>query len=130
MAVPLARGTIVYLSTVNVGALSLFAYDKAQASRGGQRVSERHLCQTALFGGWLGGLLAMQVFRHKTRKTSFQRKYASALATNAVVMLPVLAFMGGNTSYRTQFGRALRGIGTFGSGQGKGGGRKPPRYRR
>lgn len=130
MAAPLARGTIVYLSTVNVGALSLFAYDKAQASRGGWRVSEQQLCQTALFGGWLGGLVAMQLLHHKTRKISFQKKYVSALATNAAVMLPVLAFMGGNTSYRTQFGRALKEISAFVTGRGKGGGGKPPRYRR
>jgi uncharacterized membrane protein YsdA (DUF1294 family) len=30
-------------------------------------------------GGWLGGLIGMMVFRHKTAKWSFKFKYALAL---------------------------------------------------
>lgn len=30
-------------------------------------------------GGWLGGLLGMMVFRHKTAKWTFKFKYALAL---------------------------------------------------
>lgn len=63
-----ARSTLVYLGAVNAGSVALFGYDKTQAQNGGWRVSEADLCRSALLGGWIGGLLAMQVFRHKTQK--------------------------------------------------------------
>lgn len=69
MAAIVARGAVVYLGAVNVGSFGLFGYDKWQAERKRWRISEESLCQSALFGGWIGGLLAMQMFRHKTRKT-------------------------------------------------------------
>lgn len=68
MAVVSARAIAVYLAGVNVGAAGLFGWDKLQATAGGWRVSERDLCRSAVAGGWLGGLLAMHLFRHKTRK--------------------------------------------------------------
>jgi uncharacterized membrane protein YsdA (DUF1294 family) len=54
MAVPrlAARGALVYLGTVNVGAAALIGYDKMQAQSGGWRVSEADLCKSALLGGW------------------------------------------------------------------------------
>lgn len=63
-----ARSALLYLGAVNLGAAGLFGYDKLQAERGAWRVSEHTLCQSATLGGWAGGLLAMQTFRHKTRK--------------------------------------------------------------
>ncbi len=37
-----------------------------------------NLAATGALGGWLGGLLAMLLFRHKTTQLSFQLKYALA----------------------------------------------------
>lgn len=68
MAQILARGTLLYLGTVNLGSVALFGYDKFQAQREEYRVSEKALCRSAWAGGWAGGLVAMQLFRHKTRK--------------------------------------------------------------
>jgi len=56
-----------------------FGFDKWKASRSGSRVSEFALVLLGALGGWLGGLLGMLVFRHKTAKWSFQFKYALAL---------------------------------------------------
>eukprot|EP00173_Palmaria_palmata_P001236 Plantae.Rhodophyta-Palmaria_palmata.ctg16630.p1 GENE.Plantae.Rhodophyta-Palmaria_palmata.ctg16630~~Plantae.Rhodophyta-Palmaria_palmata.ctg16630.p1 ORF type:complete len:148 (-),score=20.84 Plantae.Rhodophyta-Palmaria_palmata.ctg16630:164-607(-) len=105
MAVPrlAARGTLLYLGAVNVGGAALFGYDKMQAQSGGWRVSEADLCKTALYGGWLGGLLAMQAFRHKTRKESFQEKYASAVAKNAAAGGAALAVATRSPAYRQAF---------------------------
>ncbi|KPZ15695.1 putative family protein [Pseudomonas syringae pv. viburni] len=44
----------------------------AHAGNGGQRTPENVLHTVELLGGWPGALLAQQVFRHKTRKVSFQ----------------------------------------------------------
>ena len=49
----------------------LFGYDKFQAKREGWRIPEKVLLGLSLFGGGLGGLAGMLVFRHKTRKNVF-----------------------------------------------------------
>ena len=133
----LARGTLFYLAAVNGGAVGLFAYDKHQASNGGWRVSEQTLCNTAMMGGWMGGLLAMQLFRHKTQKKSFQKKYLAAIGTNTVVAAPVVLVGSRVPAFRTQFQISFRQLtsafGRYGRGYRvpkKGGGRKPPSGRR
>ncbi|KAK9814634.1 hypothetical protein WJX72_009080 [[Myrmecia] bisecta] len=72
----------VYLAAVNAGAAGLFWYDKKCAQMKQWRVPEATLCATALAGGWPGGMWAMQQFRHKTSKQSFQQKWNAAVATN------------------------------------------------
>ena len=49
----------------------LFGYDKFQAKRGGWRIPERSLLGLTLFGGGIGGLAGMLLFRHKTHKNIF-----------------------------------------------------------
>lgn len=68
---------------VGLGLLSGLAYvaDKRAAEAGRWRVSELRLHVTDLFGGIAGGLLAQQLLRHKTAKTSF------AIATAAIWLL-------------------------------------------
>ncbi|MBB2496212.1 DUF1294 domain-containing protein [Aquipseudomonas ullengensis] len=46
--------------------------DKQSAQKGRWRTPENTLHITELLGGWPGALVAQQVFRHKTRKLSFQ----------------------------------------------------------
>ncbi|SIS21366.1 Uncharacterized membrane protein YsdA, DUF1294 family [Aquipseudomonas alcaligenes] len=57
--------------------VSLFSFcqywlDKQHAQKGRWRTPENSLHIAELAGGWPGALLAQQVFRHKTRKASFQ----------------------------------------------------------
>ncbi|WP_152223926.1 DUF1294 domain-containing protein [Pseudomonas sp. SCB32] len=54
--------------------LTFLAYwrDKRSAERDAWRTPEQSLHLLELLGGWPGALLAQQVFRHKTRKLSFQ----------------------------------------------------------
>lgn len=63
----------------NVLAFLTFGYDKWRAGRSGHRVSEFTLTLLGAIGGWPGGLLGMNLFRHKTVKWTFQLKYALAL---------------------------------------------------
>ncbi|KQQ55764.1 hypothetical protein ASF84_10555 [Pseudomonas sp. Leaf127] len=53
-------------------AVALYRHDKRQAGQGGQRTPENALHAVELLGGWPGALLAQQLFRHKTRKLSYQ----------------------------------------------------------
>lgn len=57
----------------------VFGFDKWRAGRAGDRVSEWTLVLLGALGGWVGGLIGMKVFRHKTIKGTFQLKYALAL---------------------------------------------------
>jgi uncharacterized membrane protein YsdA (DUF1294 family) len=53
-------------------AFGLYGHDKRQARSKGQRTPEKLLHLAELLGGWPGALVAQQVFRHKTRKLSYQ----------------------------------------------------------
>lgn len=54
--------------------VTYFVYrdDKVRAERGRRRTPEKTLHTLDLLGGWPGGLLAQQAFRHKSSKGSFQ----------------------------------------------------------
>lgn len=57
---------------VSVVAFLLYWSDKRKARAERWRTPENVLHAMELAGGWPGALLAQQVFRHKTRKVSFQ----------------------------------------------------------
>lgn len=61
----------VYLG-MSVAAVIAYAIDKQSAMSGGWRTSEATLHSIDLLGGWPGAILAQLLFRHKTRKPSFQ----------------------------------------------------------
>lgn len=65
--IPLAGYTVV-----SVLAFFLYWSDKRKARADTWRTPENVLHAVELAGGWPGALLAQQVFRHKTRKVSFQ----------------------------------------------------------
>lgn len=48
-----------------------FGYDKWLSGLNKRRVPERSLFILVVLGGTIGGLVAMNAFRHKTSKTSF-----------------------------------------------------------
>ena len=57
---------------VSVLAFFLYWSDKRKARTDSWRTPENVLHAVELAGGWPGALLAQQVFRHKTRKVSYQ----------------------------------------------------------
>ena len=74
------------LLALNLCTLVLYAFDKHAAARGGRRVPENRLHLLALLGGWPGALLAKRLFRHKTRKAAFQRRFTACVALNLLVL--------------------------------------------
>lgn len=64
----------------------LYGLDKWAAIREAQRTPESTLQFCALLGGWPGALLAQQVFRHKSRKRSFQIMFWFAVVLNCSVL--------------------------------------------
>jgi uncharacterized membrane protein YsdA (DUF1294 family) len=72
------QSLIFGLAVMNAGTFLLFAWDKSRARSGGRRISVRHLLLACALGGWLGGAVAMRLFRHKTAQTSFRVRHALA----------------------------------------------------
>lgn len=64
---------------VNLAALLLFYLDKRAAVRRERRIAERTLLVAAAAGP-IGALVAMQIFRHKTRKVKFLLVYLFLVA--------------------------------------------------
>ena len=60
-----------YLVLVNAAALALMLADKQKARRGVWRIPEATLLGIAVFGGSIGAIAGMYLFRHKTRHLKF-----------------------------------------------------------
>ena len=57
---------------VSIAAFVTYGLDKHYAKTEKWRVSEKTLHWLSALGGWPGGLIAQQVFRHKTQKLRFR----------------------------------------------------------
>jgi len=91
VCVAAARGSlplavpVVYVAA-SVAAAALYASDKSAAERHAWRTRERTLHLLALIGGWPGALVAQAVFRHKTRKLSFQLAFWTTVGLNCAAL--------------------------------------------
>jgi uncharacterized membrane protein YsdA (DUF1294 family) len=77
------------------GVMSLFCFiatyrDKRKSMNKQWRTPELTLHFLELIGGWPGGLMAQQLFRHKTRKFSYQVIFWSIVALHGLVWADVL----------------------------------------
>lgn len=79
----------VYLIGINVITFILFAIDKAKARKGKWRISEAMLLGLSFVGGSIGGLLAMNIFHHKTKKPSFKRGLPIMLIIHIVIVISI-----------------------------------------
>lgn len=62
---------LVYLGIMTVIGFVTMGSDKKRAETKRWRISEKALFLVAIFGGSLGSVLGMQVFRHKTKHWYF-----------------------------------------------------------
>ncbi|MCR4538364.1 DUF1294 domain-containing protein [Pseudomonas sp. 18.1.10] len=81
-------------AVVSLLAFVLYWRDKRQAQTEGRRTPENILHAVELAGGWPGALIAQQVFRHKTRKVSYQVLFWFIVLLHQVFWLDQL-FLGG-----------------------------------
>ncbi len=63
---------VAILVSINLGTFLLYGFDKLSALMHWQRIPEKTLWLSAFLGGSLGAVAGMYLFRHKTKKTSFQ----------------------------------------------------------
>ncbi|QFY41550.1 DUF1294 domain-containing protein [Candidatus Methylospira mobilis] len=83
---------IPLVSYIFMSALTVLCYaaDKKQAMIGTWRIPEPYLHLLELMGGWPGGLLAQNQFRHKAKKPSYQWIFWSIVVLHAVLWFVAL----------------------------------------
>jgi uncharacterized membrane protein YsdA (DUF1294 family)/cold shock CspA family protein len=64
-----------------------YANDKRAAQTGRWRTKEATLLLLGLAGGWPGGLIAQQQFRHKTKKGEFQALFWLTVGLNCAALI-------------------------------------------
>ena len=73
------------LLLINAITFAVYGVDKAKAIRGAWRIPEKVLILLAAFGGGIGALLGMIVFRHKIRKPKFFFGVPAILAFEIII---------------------------------------------
>ena len=80
----------IYIAIVNLIAYILYATDKYKSKKTRWRISERALIISALVGGSVGALLAMKMFRHKTKHKKFTLGVPFILVLQIILLLLLL----------------------------------------
>ena len=62
---------VIIFGILSVITFFMYGIDKFKAQRGKWRISEKALLVSSFIGGAVGGFLAMQLFRHKTKHWHF-----------------------------------------------------------
>ena len=62
---------VIIFGILSVITFFMYGIDKFKAQRGKWRISEKALLVSSFIGGAVGGFLAMQLFRHKTKHWYF-----------------------------------------------------------
>jgi uncharacterized membrane protein YsdA (DUF1294 family) len=78
---------LIYFLIVNSFTFLLAGYDKYMAVKNKRRIPEKTLFAMSLFGGSVGLLLAMLIFKHKTSKSSFIVKFCGILFLQVIVLI-------------------------------------------
>lgn len=81
---PLAWILMLAYLAVSVVAFLSYRADKSAAQQSRRRTEEGALHLLSLMGGWPGALMAQQLYRHKTSKTSFQVTFWGTVILNVV----------------------------------------------
>jgi uncharacterized membrane protein YsdA (DUF1294 family) len=78
---------LVWYLAASVAAVLAYGVDKSAAERDRWRVKESTLHMLALVGGWPGALIGQRVFRHKSRKPSFQAGFRATVVLNCLALV-------------------------------------------
>ena len=84
------KNIVIYLILINIIALLAMYIDKRKAKKGKRRIPEKTLFILVGLGGGIGGILAMYLFRHKTKKTRFVIGFPAILIFEVLVVIAIL----------------------------------------
>lgn len=83
------KNIVIYLVSINFIELFAMYIDKQKAKKGRRRIPEKTLFTFAFLGGVIGGIVGMQVFRHKTKKTRFVVGFPAILILYILVAVAI-----------------------------------------
>lgn len=84
---------LLYLLIINLLTLFIWGYDKQMAKKNSQRISEISLLLLVFFGGLLGGILGILLFKHKISKRIFLLKFCVVSLFHLILLRFVLRFL-------------------------------------
>ena len=85
---------IAYILVISIITFAVFGVDKKRARQHAWRITEKALFLLAVFGGSIGAVMGMLVFRHKTKKWYFRIGMPLILAVQLAVIFAAAACMG------------------------------------
>nr|WP_075035072.1 DUF1294 domain-containing protein [Halobacillus dabanensis] len=78
-----------YALVINLSLFIMMGLDKRRSKKGSWRIQEKKLWLFAALGGAFGGWIGMNVFRHKTKHTSFRY----GLSSLTLLYIAVLGYL-------------------------------------
>ena len=84
---------VFHLISINVVTIWAYYWDKQAAKKGNWRVPEASLHTLELLGGWSGAFLAQKMFRHKTKKQSYQTTFWMVVAFETALIYFIIKFI-------------------------------------
>ena len=85
---------VVQFVFINIFTFLAYWKDKRAAIKGEWRIPERDLHMLELLGGWSGALIAQKLFRHKTKKHTYQLVFWLVPMAQLVFIFMVLQYLG------------------------------------
>jgi len=89
---PVSPNWFIIYGVASVACFAGYGLDKRAANQKEWRVSETILLLIGLVGGWPGGILGQEVFRHKTQKKSFRTLFWMSVAINMAAFVQINVF--------------------------------------
>ena len=89
---PVSTNWLVIYGVASVACFAGYGLDKRAANQKQWRVSETILLLIGLVGGWPGGIIGQEVFRHKTQKRAFRTLFWMSVAINMAAFVQINVF--------------------------------------
>ena len=86
----MGQAVLAYIIVLSISLLILMYTDKQKAIKQQWRISEKTLFILAIFGGAIGGVLGMYLFRHKTKHNSFAFGFPLLAAIHVFILVQLL----------------------------------------
>lgn len=84
------QNLIIYLVVMNIIGFFIMLMDKKKAQKGRWRIPEKTLLLISLFGGSIGTLVGMYVFRHKNQKLRFVIGFPMILIFQIIIIIYIV----------------------------------------
>ena len=84
---------VFQLVSINIVTIVAYYVDKRAAIKGKWRVPEFDLHTLEFLGGWAGALLAQKMFRHKTKKKSYQSTFIFLIFAELACIIFIIKYL-------------------------------------